>query len=111
LKAIGVVKDDKKDVYQDSVTAPLSREDDDNAGGDADGPEENMAAGETLGEVLTAILKVCFCMSFVQVKTNQRLYVSAQKHHSSCAFKSLATRGMVRGSQCFLTKIGSSIQC
>jgi hypothetical protein len=59
LKAIGVVKDDKKYVYQDSVTAPLSREHDDDAGGDTEELEENMAAAETLGEVLTAIPKVC----------------------------------------------------
>ena len=61
MKAIGVVKDDKKDTYQDSITAPLNREHDDNAGGDADGLEEDIAAAEArLGEVLTAILKVDF---------------------------------------------------
>jgi hypothetical protein len=31
-----VVTDDKKDVYQDSVTAPLNREHDDDASGDTD---------------------------------------------------------------------------
>ena len=59
MKAIGVVKDDKKDVYQDSVTAPLSREHDDDAGDAMEGVEENMLATGTLGEVLTAIPKVC----------------------------------------------------
>jgi hypothetical protein len=76
LKAIGVVKDDKKDIYQDSITAPLSREHDDNAGGNT---EENMAAAGNLREVLTTIPKVCSWMSesFVRLKTNQCLYVSA----------------------------------
>ena len=61
LKAIGVVKDDKKDTYQDSVTAPLNRDHDDNVGGDVDGLEEDIAAAEaSLGEVLTAIPKVYF---------------------------------------------------
>jgi hypothetical protein len=61
LKAISVVKDDRKQTYQDSVTAPLSREHDDNAGGDLDGLEEDMAAAEAhLGQVLTAIPKVDF---------------------------------------------------
>jgi hypothetical protein len=61
LKAIGVVKDDRKENYQDSVTAPLSREHDDDAGGDADGLEEDIAAAEApLGQVLTAIPKVDF---------------------------------------------------
>jgi hypothetical protein len=55
-----VVKDDKKDVYQDSVTAPLSRDNDDDAGGDTEGLEDNIGTAEALGEVLTAIPKVCF---------------------------------------------------
>jgi hypothetical protein len=59
LKAIGAVKDDKKDSYQDSVTAPLSREYDDSGGGDGDGLEEDSTAAEApLAEVLTAIPKV-----------------------------------------------------
>jgi hypothetical protein len=52
-----VVTDDKKDVYQDSVTAPLNREHDDDAGGDADG-EDIQDSAERLGEVLTAIPKL-----------------------------------------------------
>jgi hypothetical protein len=61
LKAISVVKDDRKQTYQDSVTAPLSREHDDNAGGDLDGLEEDIAAAEApLSRVLTAIPKVDF---------------------------------------------------
>lgn len=66
MKAIGVVKDDKKDTYQDSVTVPLNREYDDDTGGDADGLEEDIAAAEAaFGEVLTAIPKVnfAFCIS------------------------------------------------
>lgn len=59
LKAIGVVKEDKKDIYQDSVTAPLNREHDDDAG-DTEGFEENLTTTESLSEVLTAIPKVCF---------------------------------------------------
>ena len=56
-----MVKDDRKETYQDSVTAPLTREHDDNAGGDVDGLEEDIAAVEaTLGQVLTAIPKVDF---------------------------------------------------
>jgi hypothetical protein len=56
-----VVKDDRKETYQHSVTAPLSREHDDNAGGDLDGLEENIATAEApLGRVLTAIPKVDF---------------------------------------------------
>jgi hypothetical protein len=76
LKAIGVVKDDKMDIYQDSVTAPLSREHNNDVGSDT---EENMAAARNLGEVLTTIPKVCSWMSesFVRLKTNQCLYVSA----------------------------------
>jgi len=59
LKAIGVVKDDKKDIYQDAVTAPLNREHDDDVSGGVDGLEEDIAAAEaSLGEVLTAIPKV-----------------------------------------------------
>jgi hypothetical protein len=59
LKAISVVKDDRKDTYQDSVTAPLNRKYDDNAGGDVDESEEDIAAAEApLGEVLTPIPKV-----------------------------------------------------
>ena len=54
-----MVKDDKKDVYQDSVIAPLSREHDDDASDNMEGVEENMLAAGTLGEVLTAIPKVC----------------------------------------------------
>jgi hypothetical protein len=46
LKAIGVVKDDRKETYQDSVTALLSQEHDDNDGGDANGLEEDVAATE-----------------------------------------------------------------
>ena len=60
-----MVKDDRKDTYQDSVTAPLNREHDDNAGGDADGSEEDIAAAEApLGEVLTAIPKVDLILGF-----------------------------------------------
>jgi hypothetical protein len=73
LKAIGVVKDDKKDAYQDSVTAPLNRVHDDNAGGDIEGLEENIAAAEApLSEVLTAIPKVRVWTSFIGLKTNLR---------------------------------------
>jgi hypothetical protein len=66
LKTIGVVKDDKKDTYQDSVTAPLSRENDDSGGGDMDGLDDDIAAAAApLGKVLTAIPKVlCFSTSF-----------------------------------------------
>jgi hypothetical protein len=61
LKAIGVVRDDRKETYQDSVTAPLSGEHDDNAGGDLDGLKEDIAAAEApLSQVLTAIPKVDF---------------------------------------------------
>ena len=56
-----MVKDDKKDIYQDAVTAPLNRDYDDNVSGDVDGLEEDIAAAEaSLGEVLTAIPKVDF---------------------------------------------------
>ena len=60
-----VVKDDKKDAYQDSVTASLSREHNDDVGGDTKGLEENIIVSETLREVLTVILKVCSYMAFV----------------------------------------------
>ena len=60
-----MVKDDRKDTYQDSVTAPLNREYDDNAGGDVDGSKQDIAAAEApLGEVLTAIPKVDFILRF-----------------------------------------------
>jgi len=105
-----VVKDDKKDVYQDSVTAPLSRDHDDEAGGDTEGQEENIAGAEAFGEVLTAIPKVYFWRSFTRLSTNHCLYISAQKYHSSRAFKSPTTGGMARGSQCFPTENGGSAQ-
>ena len=53
-----MVRDDRKDTYQDSVmiTAPLNREHDDNAGGDVDWSEDDRAAAEALlDEALTAI--------------------------------------------------------
>jgi hypothetical protein len=60
LKGIGVVKDDKKETYQDSVTAPLNREHDDDTGSDMEGLEDfTEAADAPLVEVLTAIPKVC----------------------------------------------------
>ena len=44
-----------KDAYQDSVTAPMGREFNDDAGGDGNGSDEDMlAVGATLSEVLTA---------------------------------------------------------
>ena len=105
-----MVKDDKKDVYQDSVTAPLSRDHDDEAGYDTEGQEENIAGAEAFGEVLTAIPKVYFWRSFTRLSTNHCLYISAQKYHSSRAFKSPTTGGVVRGSQHFPTEIGCSAQ-
>jgi len=70
-----VVKDDKKDIYQDSVTAPLSRDHDDDAGGDPEGLEENMDAAEAFGEVLTAIPKARSRLFFICLKANQCLYL------------------------------------
>lgn len=70
-----MVKDDKKDIYQDSVTAPLSRDHDDDAGGDPEGLEENMDAAEAFGEVLTAIPKARSRLSFICLKANQCLYL------------------------------------
>ena len=52
-------------MYQDSVTAPLSKEHDNDAGGDTEGLEENIAAAEAFGKVLTVIPKVCFWRSFM----------------------------------------------
>jgi hypothetical protein len=64
LKVIGVVKDDKKDAYQDSVTMPLGCEHDNSGGGDANGLEEDVEAkAAPLGEVLTAIPNVSFLLS------------------------------------------------
>ena len=65
---IGVVKDDKNDIYQDFITAPLNREHDDNASGDAEGLEENMVAAETFRKVLTSIPKFCFWTLFIVSK-------------------------------------------
>jgi hypothetical protein len=59
-----MVKDDKKDAYQDSVTAPLSRDHNDKAGGNTEGQEENIAGAEAFREVLTTIPKVYFWRSF-----------------------------------------------
>jgi hypothetical protein len=67
-----VVKDDKKDAYQDSITAPLNRAHDNNAGGDPEGLEENIVDADPLGEVLTAIPKVRVWTSFVGLGTNMR---------------------------------------
>ena len=67
LKAIGVVKDNKndKDAYQDSVTAPMGREFNDDAGGDGNGSDEDMlAVGATLSKVLTVIPKVYLILEF-----------------------------------------------
>lgn len=56
-----MVKDNKKDTYQDSVTTPLNREHDDDAGGDADGFEEDSSVvASELSGVLTPIPKVGF---------------------------------------------------
>ena len=66
-----MVKDDKKDAYQDCVTAPLNRVHDDNVGSDAEGLEDNITAADApLGEVLTAIPKVYFVTSFMELRTN-----------------------------------------
>lgn len=55
-----MVKDDKKETYQDSVTAPLNREHDDDTGGDMEGLEDfTEAADAPFVEVLTTIPKVC----------------------------------------------------
>ena len=63
MKAIRVVKYDRKDTYQGSVIAPLNREHNDNVGGDMDGSEEDIAAVEApLSEVLTTIPKVDFVL-------------------------------------------------
>ena len=51
-----MVRDDRKHIYQDSVTitTPLNREHDDNAGGDVDWSEKDIAAAEALlGGALT----------------------------------------------------------
>jgi hypothetical protein len=62
LKTIGTFKDDKKgpeSAYQDSVTAPIGREHDDDAVGledEIDG--ENLGTEVVLREVLTAVEKV-----------------------------------------------------
>ncbi|KAF8480752.1 hypothetical protein DFH94DRAFT_691835 [Russula ochroleuca] len=59
LKGIGVVKDDKKETYQDNVTAPLDREYDDNTGSDLEGLEDSAGVVDAyLGEVLTVIPKL-----------------------------------------------------
>lgn len=56
-----MVKDNKKDVYQDTVTAPLNREHDETGGGDIKELDDNIGAVEApLGEVLTTIPKVRF---------------------------------------------------
>ena len=58
-----MVKDNKKDTYQDSVTVPSNREHDDDAGGDVDELEDGLdivATEATLSGVLTAIPKVVF---------------------------------------------------
>ena len=62
-----MVKDKKndKDTYQDSVTAPMGRDFNDNAGGDGNDSDEDMlAVGATLSEVLAAIPKVCLILEF-----------------------------------------------
>ena len=65
MKAIGIVKHDKKDTYQDSVTASLNRE----HGNDASGDVEDIAVAEaSLGEVLTAIPKVDFIFGLCWVQ-------------------------------------------
>ena len=71
LKGIGIVKDDKRDSYQDSVTAPLDREHDDDAGYDMDRLDDDTgAAGTPLGEVLTAVPKVRSGTLFIGLGTN-----------------------------------------
>jgi hypothetical protein len=69
LKAIGVIKESKKGAekpYQDSVTAPLDREDerdidekeDDGEDGDWEDEDEEAPSSAVLGKVLPAIGKV-----------------------------------------------------
>ena len=50
-----MVKDDKKDAYQNCITAFLNRKHDDDASGDTDRLED-----APFGKVLTAIPKVSF---------------------------------------------------
>jgi hypothetical protein len=110
LISIGVVKHDKKDIYQDSVAALLHREHDIDAGGDVDGLEEDIATAEApLSEVLTAIPKVHFVFK-LHVSDSELTCTSAQKYYSGCAFKPPATGGMARGSQCLLREDSCNIQ-
>ena len=55
-----MVKDDKKETYQDAVTTPIDRKYDDSTCGDAEGQEDSIGVTDAyLGEVLTAIPKAC----------------------------------------------------
>ena len=95
MKTIGVVKDDKKDTYQDSITAPLNREWDDSSGGDGDGLEEDSTVAEApLTEVLTEIPYVPYWTSCIGLGTNIHKLTSAQKYYLGCAFKPSVTGGI-----------------
>ena len=67
-------KPDKKDTYQDSATAPLDRECDEDIGDDVDEPDppEDALDGveHALSEVLTAIPKVSSLLVYMQCKSN-----------------------------------------
>jgi hypothetical protein len=71
LKRISIVKDKKRDSYQDCVTAPLDREHNDNMGYDMDGLDADIGAADTpFGEILTAVPKVCYRTLFIGLGTN-----------------------------------------
>jgi hypothetical protein len=82
-----MVKDDKKNIYQDSITATLNREHDNNASGDVNGLEEDTAAAEApFDEVLTAIPKVDYIFGLHMFKS-ELIYASAQKYYLGYLFR------------------------
>jgi hypothetical protein len=74
----------------------LNREHDDNAGGDVDGSEEDIAAAEApLSEVLTAIPKVDFILGF---------HVLVAELIHTCQFQ---LRNIIRAVRCPTSKLFS----
>ncbi|KAF8152314.1 hypothetical protein B0H34DRAFT_663907, partial [Crassisporium funariophilum] len=71
LEAIGAIsKSDlqkarsRSSSYQEIVTAPIGRNDDDNAAGQEDGSiDKNNTVIDGTGNILSAVEKVCYCFS------------------------------------------------
>jgi hypothetical protein len=97
LEGIGTIKPDKKkstrDSYQDSVTAPLSREHDNEVAAQEDPPEEDEDdSSGNLHVVLSAIEKVVHIQEYF--RTLADLSIPASQNCTCSPFKSTAPPSM-----------------